>query len=166
MQHTGPDLLALLLVSIVAALALAATSGGSLANDSTTQKNETTQNGATKPDGLPEWPRTRFFASDLQELQLGDLQVEAHFCGCNDKPIKHFPYSLVLLKTSKGDLVARPERLEGAVTYTPLAVRHGDRYCELESETQCHGSFPDPCEFTDYMYGPQLAPFFPTCKDE
>ena len=154
------------LVSIVAALALATASGGCLANDSTIQKEELTQNGATKPDGPPVWPRTRFFASDLQGLELGDLQVEAHFCGCNDKPIKHFPYSLVLLKTSKGDLVARPERLEGAVTYTPLAVRHGDRYCELESETQCHGSFPDPYDFIDYMYGPHLAPFFPTCKDE
>ena len=153
------------LVSIVAALALATASDSCLANDSTIQKEELTQNGATKPDGPPVWPRTRFFASELQELQLGDLEVEAHFCGCYDKPNKHFPYSLVLLKTSKGDLVARPERLEGAVTYTPLAVRHGDRYCELESETQCHGSFPDPCDFTDYMYGPHLAPFFPTCKD-
>ena len=154
------------LVSIVAAFALEATSGNCLANDSTIQKEGVTQNGATKPDGPPVWPRTRFFASELQGLSLRDLQVEAHFCGCNDKPIKHFPYSLILLKTSKGDLVARPERLEGAVTYTPLAVRHGDRYCELESETQCHGSFPDPCDFTDYMYGPQLAPFFPTCKDD
>jgi hypothetical protein len=153
-------------VSIVAVLALAATSGDCLANDSTAQKDETVQNGATKPDGLTVWPRTRFFASELQELHLGDVQVEAHFCGCNDKPTKHFPYSLVLLKTSKGDLVARPERLEGAVTYTPLAVRRGNLYCELESEAQCYGSFPEPCDFTDYRYGPNLAPFFPTCKDE
>jgi hypothetical protein len=166
MQRTKPDLRALLLVSIVVALALAAASSGCLANDATTQKDETTQNGATKPDGLPDWPRTRFFASELQGLQLGDLQVEAHFCGCNDKPNKHFPYSLVLLKTSKGDLVARPERLEGAVTYTPLAVRRGNQYCELESETQCYGSFPDPCDFTDYRFGQYLAPFFPTCKAE
>ena len=153
-------------VIIVAALALAAMSGGCLANDATTQKDEATQNGATKPDGLPVWPRTRFFASELQGLQLGDLQVEAHFCGCFDKPNKHFPYSLVLLKTSKGDLVARPERLDGAVTYMPLAVRRGNQYCELESETQCYGSFSEPCEFTDHRYGPNLAPFFPTCKAE
>ena len=154
------------LVSIVAALALVAASGGCLANDSTTQKDETTMYGATKPDDQPVWPRTRFFASELQGLHLGDLQVEAHFCGCNDKPNKHFPYSLVLLKTSNGDLVARPERLEGAVTYTPLAVRRGNQYCDLESETQCHGSFSDPCDFTDYRYGPHLEPFFPTCKGE
>ena len=154
------------LVSVVAALALVATSGGCLANDSTTQKNETTQNRATKPDGLSVWPRARFSASELEGLNLGDLQVEPHFCGCYDKPNKHFPYSLVLLKTSKGDLVTRPERLEGAVTYVPLAVRRGNQYCELESETQCYGSFSDPCEFTDHRYGPNLAPFFPTCKAE
>ena len=154
-----------MLMSIVAALALVATSGACLANGSTTQKDEASQNGATNPDGLPVWPRTRFFASELQGLQLGDIEMEAHFCGCNDKPNKHFPYSLVLLKTAKGDLVARPERVDGPVTYTPLAVRHGDRYCELHSETQCHGSFPDPCDFIDYRYGPHLEPFFPTCKD-
>jgi hypothetical protein len=92
--------------------------------------------------------------------------VEPYFCGCYDKPNKHFPYSIVLLKTSKGDLVTRPERLEGAVTYTPLAVRRGNQYCELDSEKQCYGSFSDPCEFTDYRFGPFLAPFFPTCKAE
>ena len=152
------------LVSIVAALALVAASGGCLANDSTTQKDETTQNEATNLDGLSVWPRARFLASELQELRLGDLEVEAHFCGCYDKPNKHFPYAIVLLKTSKGDLVTRPERLEGAVAYTPLAVRRGNQYCELESEAQCYGSFADPCDFTDHRYGRDLAPFFPTCK--
>jgi hypothetical protein len=154
------------LVSIVAALALVVTSGGCLANDSTRQKDETTQNGATKPDGSSVWPRSRFSASELQGLHLGDLEVEPYFCGCYDKPNKHFPYSIVLLKTSKGDLVTRPERLEGAVTYMPLAVRRGNQYCELESEKQCYGTFSDPCEFTDHRYGPHLAPFFPTCKTE
>ena len=153
------------LVSIVAALALVATSGACPANDSTTQKDEATQNGATTPDGQSVWPRTRFLASELHGLRLGDFQLEAHFCGCNDRPNKHFPYSIVLLKTSKGDLVARPDRLDGPVTYTPLAVRHGNQYCELESETQCYGSFPDPCDFIDHRYGPHLEPFFPTCKD-
>lgn len=152
------------LVSIVAALALVATSGGCLANDSTTQKSEATRHGATEPDGVTVWPRARFLASELQGLQLGNLEVESHFCGCYDKPNKHYPYALVLLKTSKGDLVARPERLEGAVAYTPLAIRRGNQYCELESEARCYGSFPDPCDFTDHRYGRDLAPFFPTCK--
>ena len=154
------------LVSIVAALALVATSGTCLANDSTTQKSESTQNGATESAGSSVWPRARFLASELQELRLGDLEVEALFCGCYDKPNKHFPYAIVLLKTSKGDLVTRPERLEGAVAYTPLAVRRGNQYCELESEAQCYGSFLDPCDFTDHRYGSNLAPFFPTCKTD
>jgi hypothetical protein len=154
------------LVSIVAALAMVAISGSCLANDSTSRKDETTEDGGAKLDGLPVWPRVRFLASELQELQLGNLEVEAHFCGCYDKPNKHYPYALVLLKTSKGDLVARPERLEGAVAYTPLAVRRGHQYCELESDAQCYGSFADPCDFTDHRYGPNLAPFFPTCKDD
>ena len=154
------------LVSIVAALALVATSVGGLANDSTSRKNEATHDGGTNPDGLVVWPRVRFLASELQALHLGNPEVEAHFCGCYDKPNKHYPYALVLLKTSKGDLVARPERLEGAVAYTPLAVRRGHQYCELDSEAQCYGSFADPCDFTDYRYGPHLEPFFPSCKDE
>lgn len=135
----------------IVALALAATSGMCLAND---------------PDDRTVWPRTRFSASDLQELNLGQLEVEAHLCGCNDKPNKHYPYSLVLLKSPRGDLVARPERMEGPVTYTPLAVRHGNQYCELESDTRCYGSFAEPCDFTDFRFGPSLAPFFPTCKAE
>ena len=164
MQIDKLGLLTHLLLSIVAALALVAASGACLANDSTTQKNEATQNGARKPDGPPVWPGARFSAAELQDLQFGDFQMEPHFCGCYDKPNKHFPYSIVLLKTSKGDLVARPERHEGAVTYTPLAVRHGIRYCELGSETRCYGSFADPCDFIDFRYGPHLEPFFPTCK--
>ncbi len=153
------------LVSLIAALALQAASGACLPNDSTTRKNEAAQDGATEPDGVAIWPRARFLASELLELRLGDLEVEAHFCGCYDKPNKHFPYAIVLLKTSKGDLVARPERLEGAVAYMPLAVRRGIQYCQLEPEAQCYGSFHDPCDFTDHRYGRDLAPFFPTCKD-
>ena len=153
------------LVFIVGALALVAPSGGCLANDSTTQKNDAAQSAVTEPDGLAVWPRVRFLASELQGLQLGDLEVEAHFCGCYDKPNKHYPYAIVLLKTSKGDLVTRPERLEGAVAYTPLAVRRGNQYCELESDAQCYGSFPELCDFTDHRFGPNLAPFFPTCKE-
>ena len=47
---------------------------------------------------------------------------------------------------------------------TRLAVRHGDRYCDVDSEDQCYGTFAHPCEFSDFRYGRQLAPYFPTCK--
>jgi len=148
------------LVSIVAALALLVGSRSCLAHD------QTTQNEAMKLDGLSVWRHTRFSESELEGLQPGDLGVEAHFCSCYDKPNKHFPYSIVLLKTSRGDLVTRPERLEGAVTFTALAVRYADLYCDMDSEEHCHGSFSEPCEFTDFRYGPYLAAFFPTCKSD
>ncbi len=152
------------LVSRFAALALVAGSANCLADNPTMQTDQPTQIEAMRQDSLLVWPRDRFSANELQGLNLKDLKMEPHFCGCYDKPNKHYPYLVVLLKTSQGDLVTRPERMEGAVTYMPLAVRRGIQYCELESEKPCYGSFPDPCEFTDFRYGPHLAPFFPTCK--
>lgn len=112
------------------------------------------------------WLKTRFTEAELAALRPEDLQLEPHYCGCYDQPRPHFPYPLVVLKTPKGDLVARPDSHEGAVSFAPLAVRHGDRYCEVESEHVCFGTFAEPCDFTDFRYGPHLAPFFPTCKTQ
>jgi hypothetical protein len=116
--------------------------------------------------GLSLWLEARFSAAELEGLLAGDVNIESHYCGCYDQPKPHFPYPVVLFKTPKGDLVARPESREGALSFTPLAVRFGDRYCKLESEQDCYGSFPDPCEFTDFRFGPHLEPFFPTCKEQ
>ena len=115
-------------------------------------------------DGISNWLLARFSQSELEALRPGELWLESHFCGCNDVPTKHFPYAVVLLATPKGDLVARPERHEIVVRFTALAVRYGDRYCDLESEANCYGSFPHPCDFTDFRYGRLLIDFFPTCK--
>ena len=93
-------------------------------------------------------------------------RFESYYCSCYDEPIKHYPYPIVVLKTPNGDLVARPEGTDGTLFFTPLAVRYGNRYCEVGSETDCYGSFAHPCEFTDFRYGPYLAEFFPTCKSE
>jgi hypothetical protein len=87
-------------------------------------------------------------------------------CGCYDQPSKHYPYSIVVFKAAERELVTRPERREGALTFSPLAVRYGTRYCAVESEQDCYGSFPHPCDFTDFRYGPTLAEYFPTCKAE
>ena len=84
-------------------------------------------------------------------------------CGCYDQPSKHYPYSIVVFKAAERELVTRPERREGALTFSPLAVRYGTRYCAVESEQDCYGSFPHPCDFTDFRYGPTLAEYFPTC---
>ena len=93
-------------------------------------------------------------------------EAEWVYCGCTDTPRKHFPYSVVVFKTGAGDLVARPERHELAVTFTVLAIRYGDRYCSVDLEEPCYGSFSHPCEFTDFRYGTFLEQFFPTCKSD
>jgi len=117
-------------------------------------------------DGVALWLKARFSETDLEAFQPGDLRAESVYCSCYDKPTKHYPYSLVLLKTPKGDLVARPEGTDGALIFTALAVRHGNQYCQVESETDCYGSFSHPCEFSDFRYGATLAEFFPTCKSD
>ena len=109
------------------------------------------------------WLKVRFSDAELQQLQAGDLRMESYYCGCYDKPIKHFPYSIILLRTPKGDLVARPDMKDVAVSFTPLAIRYETRYCDVDSE-ECYGSFSHVCDFTDFRYGPYLAKFFPTCK--
>jgi hypothetical protein len=112
------------------------------------------------------WLKARFSEAELEGLRPGDLHIESHYCGCYDQPKAHFPYPVVLFKTPKGDLVARLDSREGAVSVTPLAVRYAERYCEVGSEQTCYGSFSDPCDFTDFRYGPLLAQFFPTCKSQ
>lgn len=110
---------------------------------------------------LSQWFAARF--PDEPPLAREQLRVQSYACGCNDKPA-HYPYRIVLIGTPKGDVVARPEGQEGAVGIAPIAMRFGERYCKLDSDTNCYGSFTDPCEFTDFRYGTMLAEFFPSCK--
>jgi hypothetical protein len=107
---------------------------------------------------------THLSAQELETLRTKGLSVEAHHCGCYDQPTPHFPYTLVIIKTPKRQLVARPEGQESAVSLTLLAVRDGERYCEIDADKPCFGAFATPCEFTDFRYGPVLADYFPTCK--
>lgn len=117
-------------------------------------------------EGISLWLRAQFSEAELERLHPGDFKLESHYCSCSDKPKKHFPYPVVLLRTPKGDLVTRPEPREVSVGFTALAVRYGNRYCDVESAEDCYGSFSDPCDFTDFRYGPFLAEFFPTCKSD
>jgi hypothetical protein len=124
-------------------------------------------NQLTQFEELSRWLKSRFSETELARLQPDDLKLESHNCNCYDEPNKHFPYSIVLLRTPKGDLVTRPERREGSPPgFTALAVRYENRYCEVDAEQSCYGSFADICEFTDARYGAHLAPFFPTCKSD
>jgi hypothetical protein len=115
---------------------------------------------------IARWFAARFPRPDGQAIPIEDMKIESHACGCGDRPVAHFPFRVVLVTTPKGDLIARPEGQEGAASIVPLALRFGDRYCALESDEDCYGSFAHPCEFTDFRYGPALAEFFPTCKAE
>ena len=110
------------------------------------------------------WLRARFTEAELEALGPDATRVEAHACGCYDRPRPHFPYRLVLFTTPRGDLVARAESHETALRITPLAVRKGSHYYELESEERAYGAFAHPCDFTDFRFGSQLAEFFPSCK--
>jgi hypothetical protein len=147
-------------------LALSVWPGASHAHDPAAHHNRAEGTTAIGVSALSRWLKTRFTEAELAQLAPEDLVLEPHYCGCYDEPEPHFPYPLVLLKTPKGDLVARDDSREGAVSFAPLAVRHGDRYCEVESEHVCYGTFAEPCDFTDFRYGPHLAPFFPTCKTD
>jgi hypothetical protein len=115
-------------------------------------------------EGVSEWMMERFSESEIAALSAEDLGVESHLCSCADKPEPHYPYRIVLFTTPRGDLVARAEAHEQSPRITPLAVRNGEQYCTLESEEPCYGSFATVCEFTDFRFGPLLAPYFPTCK--
>jgi hypothetical protein len=120
--------------------------------------------GSFDMEGVSAWFRERFTAAELESYQPEDFRIESHMCGCYDRPEPHYPYLLVFFTTPKGDLVGRLDRRGLDTIITRLAVRHGERYCDLESENECYGSFSDPCDFSDYRYGRQLAPYFPTCK--
>jgi len=100
----------------------------------------------------------------LESFQPGSTRAHWYDCSCYDRPVQHFPYSIVVFEMSQHDLVARPERREGSLTFSPLAHRYGTRYCTLDSERDCYGDFPHPCDFTDFRFGPYLAEYFPTCK--
>jgi len=136
------------------------------ARDPIPSPGEERQARAVNIEGVSRWLQGRFSEAELDALSPDDLRVESHYCSCEDTPHPHYPYTVVLFLTPRGTLVARPEGREGAVTITPLAVRHDTRYCELEAEASCYGSFTHPCEFTDFRYGPTLAQFFPSCKSD
>jgi hypothetical protein len=73
---------------------------------------------------------------------------------------------MVVFELAERDLIVRPERDEAGFRFVPLAHRYGERYCPLNSEHDCYGSFSHPCDFTDYRFGPTLIDFFPTCKSD
>ena len=82
-------------------------------------------------EGVSVWFKDRFSEAELKTYKPEDFRVESHMCGCYDKPVPHYPYSLMFFSTPKGDLVGRPDRRGFDTIITRLAVRHGERYCDL-----------------------------------
>jgi hypothetical protein len=106
----------------------------------------------------------RFSEAELEKLRAQGVSMESYLCNCTDRPVPHFPYVMVIVKTPSGEVVVRPEGQESAVRLIALALREGNRYCRLESDADCYGDFAHPCDFSDFVYGPTLVEFFPTCK--
>jgi hypothetical protein len=115
-------------------------------------------------EGVADWFRSKFPEAELQTYRPEDFRIESQLCNCSDRPEPHYPYIMVFFSTPKGDLVGRPDRKGFETVITRLAVRHGEEYCNVESENECYGSFSHPCDFSDFRYGAQLAPYFPSCK--
>ena len=136
------------------------------AQDSKTAPQYTEQSKMIDMMGISSWLSARFTQDELEALHPGELRIESHYCSCYDRPRKHFPYIVVLVTTPKGDWVARPEGVETMMRFTALAVRFGNLYCDVGSEGSCYGTFLQPCDFTDFRYGPYLEAYFPTCKEE
>lgn len=153
-------------VGLLMLLAFSSSSDAVSAQDPAMPADDAEQIKTVDTDTLSLWLKARFSEAEFARLKAEDLSLEAHYCSCSDRPKPHFPYAAVLLKTPRGDLVARPELREVSLGFTAIAVRSGDRYCAVESENDCYGSFADLCEFTDFRFGPSLAAFFPTCKSD
>lgn len=122
------------------------------------------QPGSFNMDGVSDWFENRFSEAELQTYRPEDFRIESQMCNCSDRPEPHYPYIMVFFSTPKGDLVGRPDRKGFETVITRLAVRYGEEYCNVESEDECYGSFSHPCDFSDFRYGAQLAPYFPSCK--
>ncbi len=152
-------------VMFIALLGLFSLLANAQNGESDGSRRNPTRAGSFNLEGVSVWFRKKFSESELESYRPEDFRIESHFCNCSDRPEPHYPYMLVFFSTPKGDLVGRPDRRGFDTVITPLAERRGELYCAIDGEEdQCFGSFANPCQFTDFRYGKQLAPYFPSCK--
>lgn len=151
---------------LIASIAISFTVTDAQADDAPKNRRDFSMFGSFEMEGVSEWFKNRFTEAELQQYRPDDFAIEQYLCNCYDQPVPHFPYVLMFFYTPKGDLVGRPERRGFDMVIIPLAVRHGERYCKVDAEDECYGSFTDPCEFTDFRFGSELAKYFPYCKPE
>jgi hypothetical protein len=153
-------------VYVVWLVALLALTGLARAQDAQRWQEDSPPRSEHPRDDLTRWLESHFSEAERKALRSEDLDFQSVYCGCYDKPVKHFPYAMAVVRTPKGDLLMRPERTEGGTIFTAIATRFGQRYCSVESESDCYGTFLDLCAFTDFRFGPALLAYFPTCKSD
>ena len=153
------------MLSSLVGITLLGLSGTCLAQAPAKERHETEQSRTVDAMDLSAWLGLRFSPSELEVMPAADLKIEPYHCGCYDQPVQHFPYSMVVVNTARGDWIGRPQGGDEGVRFTGIAVRFGDQYCDVEAEGRCYGSFTHPCEFSDFRFGANLRDFFPTCKE-
>ncbi|UCH46426.1 MAG: hypothetical protein JSU95_09825 [Betaproteobacteria bacterium] len=152
-------------VGLFASLAIVSVAAHAQAEERRDSRRYTFRFGTFDMTGVSSWFKNRFSEAELKTYRPEDFDIEQALCSCYDRPVPHYPYVLMLFSTPKGDLVGRPERRGFDTVIIPLAVRFGERYCEIDAEDQCYGSFANPCDFSDFRYGEELEPYFPGCLE-
>lgn len=152
-------------VMVVASLALISVTAHAQTEQRKDPHRYTFRFGSFDMIGVSAWFNSRFPEAELNTYQPEEFDIEQELCSCYDRPVPHYPYVMMVFSTPKGDLVGRPERRGFDTVIIPLAVRFGERYCELDAENQCYGSFSSPCDFSDFRFGKKLAPYFPGCLE-
>ena len=148
----------------VAALALLVSAATAQADEPGREGQIPSPRRALNFENIAEWLSGWYSDAELRALGPDAFDLESRQCSCYDQPIRHYPYLVVVLTTPKGDLILRPDQRELQVSFAKLALRQGDLYCGVEPGAHCLGRFADVCDFTDFRYGPDLAPYIPTCK--
>jgi hypothetical protein len=117
-------------------------------------------------ESVAQWLQGLYSQEELRALAPQEVGLESWQCSCYDQPTRHYPYLAVVLTTPKGDLVLRPDQRDLHVNFVSIALRQGDLYCDVDAGSDCFGRFASVCHFTDFRYGEDLAPYFPTCKSD
>ena len=138
--------------------------GAAYANEPDAEWRPAPESRSLNLEHMAQWLAGLYSEAEYRALPPESIKLESSQCSCYDEPTAHYPYLLVVLSTPKGDLILRPDQRELQVSFEKLAMRQGDLYCGVEAGSECYGRFPSVCHFTDFRFGPTLAPYFPTCK--
>src|SRR5512143_3915963 len=63
-------------------------------------------------ESMAVWLKGLYTEEEFRALSPNQVSMTPQQCGCYDKPVKHYPYAVVILATPKGELILRPEQRE------------------------------------------------------